>query len=103
MHGIRFYQEFKNKSKRQSAGTVIAALLCNGRFWSTGKVCYEAISGLFDQPNSVVCGGGVSLDYLHGKCERVSEIKARTIHPALFERLDGQECWDIGRCGNKSQ
>ena len=88
MNGIRFYQEFTNKSKRQSAGTVVAALVCNGRFWSTGKVCYEAISGLFDHPNSVVCGGAVSLDYLHAKCKRVSEGRARDLHPALFERLD---------------
>jgi hypothetical protein len=88
MNGIRFYQEFTNKSKHQSVGTVVAALVCNGRFWGTGKVCYEAVSGLFDHPNSVVCGGAVSLDYLHDKCKRVSEGRARTIHPALFERLD---------------
>ena len=88
MNGIRFYQEFTNKSKRQPAGTVVAALVCNGRFWSTGKVCYEALGGLFDHPNSVVCGGAVSLDYLHDKCKRISEGRARDIHPALFERLD---------------
>ena len=88
MNGIRFYHEFNHKRKRHSAGTVVAALVCNGKFWSTGKVCFEAISGLFDQPNSVVCGAAVSLDYLQEKCKRVSEAKARLIHPALFERLD---------------
>ena len=88
MNGIRFYHEFTNKAKRQSAGTVVAALVGNGHFWSTGKVCYEAIAGLFDQPNSVVCGTAVARDYLHDKCQPVSEAKARTIHPVLFERLD---------------
>jgi hypothetical protein len=88
MNGIRFYHEFNDKSKRKSAGTVVAAFICNGRYWSSGRICYEAISGLFDHPNSAVCGGAVSLDYLHDKCERVSEARARSIHSALFERLD---------------
>src|SRR5258708_16009167 len=88
MNGIRFYEEFRDKSKAQSAGTVVAALVCNGSYWSTDKVCYEAICGLYEQSNSVVCGGGVSLDYLRARCKRISEIKARTIHPSLFERLD---------------
>ena len=88
MNGIRFYQEFKNKSKRESAGTVVAVLVGNGRFWSANKACYEALAGLFHHPNSVVCGTAVALDYLHDKCKRISEARARTIHPALFERLD---------------
>jgi hypothetical protein len=90
MNGIRFYREFNHKRKRHSARTVVAALVCNGRFWSTGKVCFEALAGLFDhdQPNSAVCGTAVSLDYLQARCKRVSEAKARLLHPALFERLD---------------
>jgi hypothetical protein len=51
-------------------------------------MCYEAIAGLFDRPNSPVAGTGVARDHLHQKCKRISEAKARTIHPALFERLD---------------
>ncbi|MGO8929305.1 MAG: hypothetical protein ACLQU3_20760 [Limisphaerales bacterium] len=88
MNGIRFYHEFTNNSEQQSVGTVVAALVGNGHFWSADKVCYEALSGLFDHPNSVVGGTAVARDYLHDKCKRISEDKARTIHPALFERLD---------------
>jgi hypothetical protein len=88
MSGISFYQEFSDKSKHRSAGTIIAVLLCNGLYCSDGKVCYEAIAGVFDQRNSPVAGTGVALDYLHQKCKRISEAKARSIHPALFERLD---------------
>ena len=88
MKGIRFYHEFKDKGKRHSAGTVIAALVDNGRFRSGDNICYEALAGLFDQPNSVVCGTAVSLDYLHDKCKRIGEARAQTIHPALFERLN---------------
>ena len=91
MNGIRFYQEFKNKRKGQSAGTVVAAFVCNGRFWSTGQLCYEALSGLFKRPNSVVCGGAVSLEYLREKCQHIREAEARTIHPSLLARLDQHE------------
>jgi hypothetical protein len=88
MNAIHFYQEFRDKSKRKSAGTVVAVLVCNGRFWSSGKICFEAVAGLFKHANSVVCGGSVSLDYLREKCRRIGEARARTIHPVLFERLD---------------
>jgi hypothetical protein len=83
-----FYEEFSDTSKRSSAGTIVAALVCNGLYWSSGRVCYEAVAGLFDQPNSPVAGTGVACNYLRQKCKRISEAKARTIHPALFERLD---------------
>jgi hypothetical protein len=90
MNGIRFYQEFSDKSKRKPGGTVVAALVLNGRHWSGGTICYEALAGLFDWPNSPVAGTGVSLDYLRQKCKRISEAQARTIHPVLFERIDRQ-------------
>ena len=88
MSGIFFYQEYRDKSKHESAGTIVAALVCNGLYWSSGKICYEAIAGLFDRPNSPVAGTGVAMDYLRQKCKRISEAKARTIHPTLFESLD---------------
>lgn len=76
MNGIRFYQEFRDKWKRRSAGTVVAVLVCNGAFWSSGKLCFQAVVGLFDHANSVVCGGSVSLDYLQQKCRRIGEAEA---------------------------
>ena len=88
MTGIRFYLEFKDSLKRESAGTVVAILACNGSYWSSGKICFEAIAGLFNGPDSAVCGGAVSTDYLRRKCKRIREAKARSIHPTLFERLD---------------
>ena len=69
---------------------MVAALVLNGIYWSSGTWCYEAVAGLFDQPNSPVAGTGVAIDYLRGRCKRVSEAKARMIHPALFRRLDQQ-------------
>ena len=87
MNGIRFYLEFKDESKRQSVGNVVAALVLNGAYWSSGTLCYEALAALFEQPNAPVAGTGVALDYLRRKCKRISEANARTIHPALFARL----------------
>jgi hypothetical protein len=88
MNGIRFYLEFKDKSKRRPGGNVVAALVLNGAFWSSGKLCYEALAALFDEPDAPVAGTGVALDYLRERCKRVSETRARAIHPALFTRLD---------------
>ena len=88
MNGIRFYLEFTDKSKRQAGGTVVAALVLNGSYWNSGTICYEALAAVFDWPNSPVAGTGVACDYLRQKCRRISEAKARTIHPALFERLE---------------
>lgn len=87
MNGIRFYLEFKDASKRQCGGTVVAALVLNGNYRSSGTLCYEALAALFEQPNAPVAGTGVALDYLRRKCKRISETKAQSIHPALFERL----------------
>ena len=88
MNGIRFYLEFKDNSKRKPAGNVVAALVLNGAYWSSQKLCYEAIAALFEEPNAPVAGTGVALDYLRERCKRVSEARARAIHPALFQRLD---------------
>ena len=87
MNGIRFYLEFTDSAKRRCGGNVIAALVLNGIYRSSGTFCYEALAALFEQPNSPVAGTGVALDYLRLRCKRISEAKGRTIHPALFERL----------------
>jgi hypothetical protein len=88
MNGIRFYLEYTDKSKRKSGGTVVAALVLNGSYLSSGTICYEALAAVFGWANSPVAGTGVALDYLRQKCKHINEAKARTIHPALFERLD---------------
>jgi hypothetical protein len=88
MKGIRLYLEFTDKSKRKPGGTVVAVLVPNGSYWSSGTICYEAIAAVFDWPNAPMAGTGVAYDYLHQKCKRISEATARTIHPPLFERLD---------------
>lgn len=88
MKHFRFYQEFSDKSRKVSAGNVVAAITGNGVFISSGVACYESISALTDQPDSPVAGGAVALDLLRTRCKRIPEARARQIHPNLFQRLD---------------
>jgi hypothetical protein len=82
MKGIRFYEEFTNKRKGLSAGNAVAV----GESNRNGT--FEAIVPLYDQPNSPVASGSISNEYLFEKCKRVSEARAREVHPNLFEYLD---------------
>jgi hypothetical protein len=89
MKGIRFYEEirYKGHKKEESRGTVAAVIYENVQV-RNGVVLYDAISGLYDEPNAPVCSSGVSMNYLQDETKRVSEERAREIHPKLFERLD---------------
>ena len=89
MNGIRFYEELDNKNRKGeiSQGNVIARVLGQDRITDNGVMC-ETISALFFHPNSVVCGSAASLNYIYKNCRRISEEKAREIHPNLFVYLD---------------
>lgn len=84
MRYVRFYEEFTNKRRGESAGTVIA-LIPENRCPDGSR---EAVGALFDQPNSPVASTSVSDGYLFKNCKRVSETRAREVHPNLFEYLD---------------
>lgn len=92
MKGYRFYEEFDNKRKGISNGNVVAVIPENR--WTEQypdgsiDVIYDVIGAVFYHPNSDVCGTGASQGYLSESCKRVSESKARKIHPKLFEVLD---------------
>jgi hypothetical protein len=92
MKDFRFYEVYKNKRKGITEGNVIAVIPENK--WidqdRTGKaqLMYDSIGAVYFRPNSPVCGSGVSQDYLWAMCKRISESKAREIHPALFQYLD---------------
>ena len=103
MKGFRFYEELENKNRKseKSQGNVVAAFLQeSGRGWNfiyvpgmvrtekgyTARV--ECVSSLFGEPNSPVCGGQTTTEYLWDHCRRISEQRAREVHPKLFEYLD---------------
>ena len=98
MRGYRFYEEFSDKGRRESMGTVVALLLDDYQqpymHWSSiaencqGDWVADAISSVFDTPNSEVGSGSVALGYLRERCKRVSETTARQIHPQMFVYLE---------------
>ena len=101
MKGYRFYAEMNDGPKGgHKSGLpkkqVIAVLVRPyGRGWAPfcipGKARVEAMVGLYDEDNPPVVLDAVDLQYLERHCKRVSESKARELHPRLFERLDAAE------------
>lgn len=87
MKGFRFYEElyFKNRKGENSQGNVIALFVPEQR---CPDGTYECLLSLFNTPNSLVCNSAVSPGYLETDTRLVSEAKARSIHPKLFEYLD---------------
>lgn len=95
MKGYTFYLSYKTpadkrkgtvKKPGQNSGNVEAVY--GDTFFSEGQMCRETIGAVYFHPNSAVCGGAASLEYLRKNCRRIPEELAREIHPVLFERLD---------------
>lgn len=94
MKGIRFYREFLKRQRKEwdATGNVIAIYLDDdnqpiARTVQDGKII-ECASAVFFQPNSPVASSGVHSEYLRTKCKRISEKRAREIHPLMFEYLE---------------
>ncbi len=81
MKYVRFYEEYKNKRKGLPAGNVFA-------LFDNGTTQLEGLGAIFEWPNSPVAATGVSWKFLRKNCKRISEARARKIHPRLFARLD---------------
>ena len=117
MKGYRFYLEFESpKSKRRGehTGNVFALFTASPPYYSyvteglsiwvqtihrqrelraacsyvTEGLSIEGAGAVFFEPDSPVCGCSISLEYLQTRCKRISESKAREIHPRLFDYLD---------------
>lgn len=95
MKDFRFYLEYESPAKKRKGedrGNILA-VFTDKEFWFMigDEWVTECISSLMDTPNCAnICGSQVSLSYLRMKCKRVSEQKAREIHPNLFAYLDRQ-------------
>ena len=91
MKDFRFYLEHESpaaKRRGEHNGNVTATY---GPWYLSGQpatVTVECIAAVFDRPNSQVCGCSASRDYLAKNCKRISEARARKIHPNLFAYLD---------------
>lgn len=91
MKGIRFYEELTDKGHKgeQSKHNVIAIDTVTGA-WKGVHGCYyyNAAASVFPIPNSGVCQCMIPVDHLCNTTRRISESRAREIHPRLFEYLE---------------
>ena len=87
MTGVRFYLEhdtLRDKRKGNHNGNVFAAFVCNGVTRGGG---YEGMGAVNFDANSPVSSTSCDGGYLR-MCKRISEARAREIHPNLFVALD---------------
>jgi hypothetical protein len=91
MIGIHFYEQFKDEQKRESAGKAIAVFVQQWKYGSEAQGrLFDAVVGHLNRSNPPVVHSTVSERYLKKKCRRVSEYRAKEIHPNLFRLLDGR-------------
>jgi hypothetical protein len=91
--GIRFYEEYHDSKKTESAGNVVAVETAYKRVANVGthvETVYDAYAAVFARPNSPVATTGAAQSYLRECCKQVSESRAREVHPRLFEFLDAE-------------
>jgi hypothetical protein len=86
MKDIRFYLEHDTPAKRRKGehnGNVFAACVPDSR----PRIGWEGLGAIFEHPNSPVAYTSCDAGYLR-QCKRISEAKAREIHPRLFVVLE---------------
>lgn len=90
MKDVRFYKEYDSKSdkRRDNGNGNVLAVFPENSFISQGEYLVEGIGAVYYQPDSPVCSTSVSWKYLREQTKRISEAKAREIHPELFKYLD---------------
>lgn len=93
MKYIRFFQEFNDEKKRTVPSGNVVAVSTNLRGFpeyhrGTDEWNVDAIGAVGFEPNSAVASTNVSREWLRENTKRISEAKAREIHPNLFKYLD---------------
>lgn len=92
MKGYQFYEEFESsykKRKHQGSGNVLALDIdTNGRPLYSYGGNMECTAALLSEPDSPVCGTQVSRQVLAKNYCRITEKRAREIHPEMFQFLD---------------
>jgi len=85
MKGFRFYAARDGRQECIAVYTEVGPQINRN---AAGGVVVEGLASVFARENSPVCWTGISTEYLRERYRRVSERKAREIHPALFRYLD---------------
>jgi len=82
MKGVRFYEECD--------GNVVAIFYENYTF-EHNEAVFDAIGAVFFYYNAPVSSTRAPQSYLRKQCKRISESRAREVHPRLFAYLDETE------------
>jgi hypothetical protein len=85
---FQFFEEYTGPSLEKSARNVIAIDLTGGTFVKEGGVCLSAVCSEEEEDSSSVAAMYFNAEYLGTHCRQISEDRARTLHPRLFEYLD---------------
>ncbi|MEP6692828.1 MAG: hypothetical protein ABJD07_16845 [Gemmatimonadaceae bacterium] len=87
---IHFFEEYAGHDLQQSAGNVIAIYFTDELVIKDGKVLFRAVCAGDEamRPNSPVTPTLFDAEYLGSHCRKISEARARDIHPRLFAYLD---------------
>lgn len=91
MKGYRFYEEYDSsykKRKRISSGNVLALDIPVAGWFDGRRYVMSCTAAVFSHPNSGIAGTAVSRDVLRLNYRRITEKRAREIHPAMFDFLD---------------
>ncbi len=83
-----FYLEYPTpRDKRKKTGNPTVLIRIGEPFYS-GEMCYSCWSSVIEGNRVLSGSGNVSVGYLRSHCTRVSEAKAREIHPEIFNTYD---------------
>lgn len=91
MKGYMFYEEFDSSYKkriRRGSGNVLALDIdARGLPFDNGHGL-ECTAAVYSHANSPVAGATISRTVLTKNYLRITEVRAREIHPVMFEFLD---------------
>ncbi|MGI8844204.1 MAG: hypothetical protein ACR2HZ_10925, partial [Gemmatimonadaceae bacterium] len=90
MRGYNYFEEYTSTQRAASTGNVIAVPETLRSFVQPGGICLPVVCAGEDEssPNSPVSPTFLLAEYLGTHCKRVTEVRARSIHPRLFEYLE---------------
>jgi hypothetical protein len=83
---VRFYLEFRSSYAKRKGKDHTGN--CIARFLNDDPFVLEGLASLFSWPNSPVASTSFRRSFLRLRCKRITEAKAREIHPRLFEFLE---------------
>jgi hypothetical protein len=86
----KYFEEYTTAQREASTGNVIAVPERMASVVQPGGICLPVVCASEEDttPNSPVSPALLMAEYLGTHCRKISEARARRIHPRLFEYLE---------------